>query len=352
MGDKKGAMSVSFIIGLVIVLFGFAVLLFFYYQIAQGFNVDREVCHTSVVTRGTLPSIAQDVVPLKCQTQKICISGKLIGRGNCEEFENEKSVKTIRVSNSADSLEKIERAYAMEMLDCWTMMGAGELSLYSQALAKESGFGVVYPTCVICSRVAVDEESLNEVDFSKMDLYDYMARHVVPETDKTYLQIISGKDNSGFSLKEGSFSLDINDDENVNGEFEFEDSFKLEDTPKETAILFMQISAPQHKKVFSNTFWTATGITTATGFSATGRSVAIRIAKATGLKGGVIGAALVAAGLGVQHGFVAYNRAVTASKCSVIGVGDEAVEGCSVLGVMDYETENILKYCGVVESIP
>src|SRR5437870_2209441 len=84
--NKKGEMTTTQIITFIILIVGFAIIIFVLWQIGFSGRIDRDTCHTSVVFRATLPSIggAQEYVPLKCQTQKYCITSGLIG-GNCEE---------------------------------------------------------------------------------------------------------------------------------------------------------------------------------------------------------------------------------------------------------------------------
>ena len=356
--NKKGDLSIGFIAGLIITLVGFAILLYAYYQLSFVGEIDREVCHQSVVLRATFPDLAQGYAPLKCNTEKICITGKLIGKGECGEFKNEKSYTTVRVGNNQDSLNKIQRIYAQELLSCWSTMGEGKVSLFSQGVAKNFGLGSVYPTCVICSRIAVDKKNLDKVDFSKMDLFDYMNTRLVPTTEKTYLQTLAGGNYGTISLGDSLISdeeipykdaygkdasagvyfdairgININDKENI---------------PPETAILFMQITAPEHGSVLKNTIVSLAGAGAAASLTKIGRGF---IGTITAGAGGQITAAAGAALLIYQQGNVAYQRAVSASYCDDVSIGS-ARSGCSVIRTTDYNPKDILEYCSVIESIP
>jgi len=46
------------------------------------------------------------------------------------------------------------------------------------------------------------------------------------------------------------------------------------------------------------------------------------------------------------------NRAITAGYCGDISVGREARDGCSIVRMIDYDKEDLSKYCHIVESIP
>ena len=74
--NKKGELTTGQIISIVLVLLGFAILLFVWWQLNWTGKIDRDTCHTSVVFRATLPSIGgvQEYVPLKCKAEKVCIS--------------------------------------------------------------------------------------------------------------------------------------------------------------------------------------------------------------------------------------------------------------------------------------
>ena len=347
--NKKGDISLNFLAGLIVSIVGFSLLLFVYFQIASGGEIDRQVCHESVILRATVP-LGKAYVPLKCNTAKICI----------------------RVGDNQQSLSKIEKVYAQELLSCWKTMGEGKISIFSNTVVENFGVGgEVYPSCVICSRIAVDKNSFQNVDFTKMDVFGYMNKRLVPESDKTYLQQITNNPNNvGISteiintenldsLKDKDDNLILIEDENgdkVEVKFEavelseISSEDKVENFPSETAILFMQISAPEYGTSLRNVLGVGTAGTV---FVARGTSWKI-------LKGTVgvvkqhpiIAAVTGVVFLGYQQGSVAWNRAVTASYCDDISIGKEARSGCSVVRATDYKVANILEYCQVIESIP
>lgn len=350
--DKRGDISIGFIVGVVISLLGFVILLLIYYQLNWTGSINREVCHQSVIFRGTLPSFTKDYVPLKCETAKICITGKPFGRGDCEEFKNEKSVVTIRVSNSDKGVDQIQKVYAGEILDCWSTLGEGKISLFSSALAGAGLPKSVYSSCVVCSRVAVDKASLDGVNFNNIDLYRYMNTRLVPDRQQTYFEYMSG-DGVSASVKLDD-NINIIDDQTV---FDKDTNIQLENNLDkdsnglpETAIVFTQISAPSGSQVFSNTL-TALGI-------GVGALTVLAPVKAVSLGSKVISpaglAVLAIAGvsLGGQQISVAYNRAVAATYCDDIKIGDSARSGCSSVRTLNYDAESILNYCQTIESIP
>ena len=187
-GLKKGEISASMAVGVILLVVAFGIGLLFYNQIVWKEKIDREACFNSVVNRALIPSDtpADKMVQLKCKTEKICITAGLIG-GKCAEYEGLKGITKIKIKSVSD----IEKAIAQSIVDCWGMMGEGRVSLFSQYFAKLYGIGSVYPTCVICSRVAFDMGGLAKAGITAekmttMDVDKYMSTHLVPGRNITY----------------------------------------------------------------------------------------------------------------------------------------------------------------------
>ena len=120
------------------------------------------------------------------------------------------------------------------------------------------------------------------------------------------------------------------------------------DPTKETAILFAQVtSAPGGLKPVINSAKALLGVGTASFFMAPVATVSLGSKVALNP---VMWAGLLVAGV-FQQGSAFYNRAVSASYCGDIPTANGEKEGCSVVRTVDYEVEDILKYCKVIESI-
>jgi len=362
---KKGDLPSGFVVIVVLLVIGFVILLYFLFKFLWTPTVNNEVCHQSVIIRGTAASVsllAEDYVPLKCQTAKYCITTKLIGKGNCEEFKGE-SYSSVRVKN----VEDIDQFISREILGCWKMMGEGRLSLFTQYLAKKYGvFGTVYPTCVFCSRIAFDKESLKGMDLSGINLLDYMSKHKPPESDLTYSKYF-GESKAGISFNFQNAISGITVDNNgmitavetKGAQLELtalsgEDIKKLEAKDiydKELTVMFMQISAPGYWESAKNIFKDA-------GFTAAGTVLILPVFKifktVVGIvgKGGAITLGLLAAGAVYQVGSVAHNRAVTATYCGDVSAPGEARNGCSAVRTVNYDVNSISQYCSEIESMP
>jgi hypothetical protein len=389
---KKGEMTVTTLVTLILLVLGFLIVLFLYYQLNWTGNVDTETCHQSVVFRGTMPALmgAQSYVPLKCKTKKVCITAGLLG-GKCDDFKNENGVTTVRVS----SKDQIEKFIAKDVVECWSMMGEGKVSLFSQWVAKEYGFGPVYPSCVICSRIAFDNTALLKkgIRIEDIDVTKYMMTHAIPgETNLSYYNYLTGggaKINLGDMVTSNVDQVQISEGQNAedfpsSNDFavgDLGDPKTLNNKPDEMAITFMQISGPSAGNVLQNdlklamsflgfgmaykpgSFFT-TATTTSTYKNPIIRDTLGRFAKGSGkiitktstkiatttLTKVIVVAAIVT--LGVQQVNVAANRAVTAGYCGDVSTGSESRDGCSVVRTTNYNATEIAQYCSIIESIP
>ena len=130
---KRAELSTSMLITIVILIIGFGILLFFFWQISFSQQVDKEACHTSIIFRATLPAFGgvKALVPLKCKTEKICITSRFFGQ-NCDSLKGTKGVTKMKVSKTSD----IEKVMAQSIVECWEMTGEGKVAVFSQWYAE------------------------------------------------------------------------------------------------------------------------------------------------------------------------------------------------------------------------
>lgn len=374
---KKGDISVNFFIGVVLVLIGMVILFLIVSKFFWKGTVDNEACHQSVIFRASVPNLATSYVPLKCQTEKICITAKLFG-GKCKDYGDLKGITYVRVSN----LDQVQKALAENTVNCWSMLGEGKVGLFSQYVAKNYGLGSVYPTCIICSRIAFDSDSLRDskIDLSKMDMMKYMQTHAIQGEDISYYDYLAG-DSSGAKLavneqllfpvitelkdengniigytKNGTNTILVDQltEEEIMQEIERQrNNVTLQN--HELSILFMQISAPKYGESLLNILKTGLYGGAAAGVLAPSKTFkVVRSVSAVCTKNPYVavacGAVLVAAGV-YQVNSVAANRAISASACGDVSVGAEARDGCSVVRIENYDKDSIKQYCSVIESI-
>ncbi len=285
--NKRATISVDFLITIILLIIGFVIVMIFFFNIGGTGKMDRTVCHTSVIYRATLPTLFQGYIPLKCQTNKICITSGLFTAGSCSSFAGEKGITTVRVKGGSAGEKQIAQIYSQEILDCWQTMGEGKVSLWNQWLADTYGFGSVYPTCTICTRIAFDYENLKKsgIDIENVNIQDYMATNLAPQSDLTYLEAILGAGgkfstmgldfatsttptastapisdeafNAGVGAEEKEVPSLKSDLESLKNKVTIEGlSAPINFSKDSTAVLFMQITSPSHGETTGNFFST------------------------------------------------------------------------------------------------
>jgi hypothetical protein len=206
---KRGEITSEKIIGIMLAILGFIVVsaaVFLIFGVNSISDPSDEACRLSVLTRATVPTASQSLIPLKCQTKKVCLKSSSLNpfkNDDCEQFAGEKEIKNVKVPNSPEQgSDKIEETSAQLMFDCWSMMGEGKLDLFSgqESISKVplgetvNNYLKVFenknkPKCVICSRISLSEElKNNNLILDKVDINDYLKSTQVPHSSETYLQ--------------------------------------------------------------------------------------------------------------------------------------------------------------------
>jgi hypothetical protein len=332
--NKKGELTSSQIVALVITILGFVILLIFLLVTLDLKNQSLdEVCRLSVLSRATAPTTTQSFIPLKCTTKKICLTGS----SGCEAYSGEENVADPVKVNPAleeESKTKIEQTISDAMYDCWSMMGEGKLDLFSGSTSWYNNLPVISEfqekkaSCVICSRVMVKDippEILQEVDVNK-----YLEETTFPDgSGDTYIEKLTDHEVSGFT-REFESSLEPNE-KNTN----------------EIAVLFMQIKVDES---WEEAGFDA-GLTSAAfvfgGISATGLGTIGIIPNAliSSIAGAIVG---VSAGVNTAE-----NQLIAAGRCGQFTSSSEAAKGCSVIATFDYNNvEAINNFCSIIESNP
>lgn len=341
---KTGSITINELVFIILLVLGFIILLLLLYSFEWKQTANDETCYNSIVYRATAPSLTKNYIPLKCRTNKYCITDSSSGKGNCsQDFGYIEGISNVKVSDALG----LEKFLADEIIRCWTMMGEGKVSLFASG-SQVFGLGKVYPSCIICDRVAFDKNL--KLDLSQVNLKEYMAKYKAPTKDVSYLQYL-GAEHGLITLKDKLFIDDLSESsssgENKGGEIGTPvNAQSLQQTPeelrKQTAILFMQITAPGYWNSLRNVL----GISVAGAF-VVGPPIVAKVCAS----GGWWCVGLAALGIAIQQGSVVYNREVTAGYCGD-ATAYESRSGCSVVRTVNYEPEDIAKYCKNIESVP
>lgn len=187
--NKKADMTSTQIVTIILLIAGFAIVLFLLWRFNFSGQINRTACHQSVIIRATLPDIVKDMPSLKCYTRKVCITDKLFGKGDCQEFSGG-SFDTIRVLGTTEQIRtKINVFLAREMADCWSMMGEGKVQVFARESLESN-------KCSLCSRIAFDASLKQKLNNNIKGTVDYLVNHKVSGKEVSYSKFLFNNLNS------------------------------------------------------------------------------------------------------------------------------------------------------------
>ncbi|MBU0957937.1 MAG: hypothetical protein KKF56_03970 [Nanoarchaeota archaeon] len=207
--NKKG-LTFATIVGFIVLIIGFAIVIYFYFTIGWGERIDKDTCASSVVLKAGTPDISGKKIidfPLRCKTEKICITEKdtLQGGGNCKDYTESESVAYEKVSSDSEiQVREIHQIIANAMADCWGMMGKGEFAKKDTSIFSKDLLGVktenllvsgktYQQVCVRCSRISFSEEIKEKYKRAPRipGIYWFLNGVKVPGKDFTYLNYLT-----------------------------------------------------------------------------------------------------------------------------------------------------------------
>ena len=348
--EKRGDLSSKEILTIVLVLVGLVIVLIFIFKNADIIAPSAEACRFSILTRATAPSVAQGVLPLKCQTKKICIN---LEGAKCPEFAGDKNVFSAKLTGENDYEKALEIAEvtATALYDCWNMMGEGKFDLFGNYL-KERGLAIEKNVCVICSRVAIAPDVPKELlDNPNIDVQEFMKNNYVPGTSMKYINAITNdKGVSSYNTK-GDLYGNI---KNFRPGAIRGDSEKLSSNSKEIAFVFSQIKSNDFLDNFLNLLGD-TGIVSGGTFIVTPVNT---LTKALFVIKNIKAFAIVTVAVAAAEGaFVGYNtwqsKIAVAGYCGELTTNDESnKKGCSMVQAVPYSASNINSICEQLEGSP
>jgi len=160
--EKKGQMSQTVIISIIILLLTAGILFYFIKVMPYENIVDKTACHDSVVLR----------------------SESIAGINPAQKLQYHLNCATEEIEISSVNKEQIEREIANAMYDCWWMLGEGEKNFFSETL-----IGNTY--CVICSRIKFSESAQKKIkEIKDFDLY--LQETKIPTKNITYMDYFTG----------------------------------------------------------------------------------------------------------------------------------------------------------------
>jgi hypothetical protein len=183
MRNKKGELTTTQLVTIIILIASFAVILFFIFRLNLGETTDKEICHNSVVLRGQSKI---GTGPLDCRTSYVCISGG----GECEGITATKTIE-------AETRDEVMNALAEEMASCWFMFGEGKKNNIDYVGYSWKPDFLVGTHCAICSIVEFDENVQEISEISYDVFYNYLSQ-TKKEGTQTYLNYLYGINSPDF----------------------------------------------------------------------------------------------------------------------------------------------------------
>ena len=166
--DKKGELTTTHLVGLIVLIASFAIILFFIFRLNPFDVTQAEICHNSLVLKDKGKGFIGEI---DCRSNYVCVSGN-----DCESFP---TTKNVRISSDP---QKIKKFLAEELAQCWWTFGEGKLDFSN----------VDDDTCARCSIIRFDESLSQEtpsIPLSK--LYSFLATEEF-EGEETYLSYLYG----------------------------------------------------------------------------------------------------------------------------------------------------------------
>ena len=338
---KTGELTSSQIIVLVLAVLSFIIILGWIYLFQDDSFTQDEVCKLSVLTRGTAPDRFQGSVPLKCSAKKICITEE----GDCKEnLAVEEIDKTVRLSgDTGDKAGRIEEVSAEAMYDCWDMMGQGKIDIFGKYIT----FEVPEPTCIICSRIAVDK-SVSDSVLNEVDIYDYLKRKSPSGSDKTYLELFTNEQFSTYP----TYTPDVLSKAIRTREANKDDKVINYNNGREIAFVFMQIKSKSAVTALKE-FGTDAALLVGGAYFMTPNIKGSRSKLwFNGATSRVLAyGAIIASEVTVFNAWT--SQELAAGYCGTFVTNDEkAKEGCSLVQAVPYTVNNINQLCMHLEGSP
>ena len=188
MKQKKGELATQQIVMLIILITSFAILLFLLVRLDLGKTTEKEICHNSVIARGS-SVLPEGSIPLDCRRAYVCISAD----GTCKQM-TKPDLKKVKTE------EEVYNILAEEMVTCWWMFGEGKVDYVKGDLFEQN-------YCSICSQIAFDD-SITELfgadTIDKGEFYGYLASNNVSGRGITYSEYLVKTENL-LQIHEGGF---------------------------------------------------------------------------------------------------------------------------------------------------
>lgn len=192
---RKGEITSTQLVMLIILIVSFVVVISFLYKIYNWNTlIDKESCHESIVFRSSVNFgfiKSSKIIPLKCRTEKICLS--MSGEDCVQVGKNSKENPVTKIKldkDPAKARSQIIDQLTESMRECHSMLGEGKLLFMPNNVLGGEKYWTATNYCLICSRVVLDEEARDKIgDISYAELYQALGNKALPDK-RTYLEYL------------------------------------------------------------------------------------------------------------------------------------------------------------------
>ncbi len=192
---KKAEITSGQLVLMIILIISFVIIIYFLYSI-YNWNpmIDKEACHQSIVFRSSVNwgvIKASKIIPLKCQTEKICMS---MSKDDCLQVgKNSRNNPVTTVSLDKDTVNARQQVLDQiieSMRSCHEMLGEGQLLFMPNNVLGGEKYWTGTNYCLICARIVLDEEAREKMnDISYAELYQTLGNKALPDK-KSYLEYL------------------------------------------------------------------------------------------------------------------------------------------------------------------
>jgi len=315
---KISAVEMETIIIVIIILISAVIIIGAIYLVDLTGRIDKEACHASVLARSIKYGdvVTKSTINLQCKTEHVCITLTNAGKG-CGV--NDYKYK-INPGTDDQVLNQIQEEIAGQFYDCWWMLGEGRADFFDETTLKNFGIGTTSSSCVICSVLTFDDGIKSK--FSEIDISSYLNNNKVPGKDETFLQYFTSDEGDDLLTKTELSPID---------------------TTKEYGLTFMGLRSMDIKEIAVKDLAALGLFTFASKRIPIVNWIAAKTIGALSLNAKlIIGATIFL----IQEGFTAQSIIYSAIHC------DGNMNGCSMLILSEYNSEQLGKSCSNIESIP
>lgn len=178
--NKKGELTTTQIVMVVVLIVSFAIILLFIWRLNLNKVSDQELCHKSLLLRATSP--VKEPLSIDCKTKYVCLS-----KG--ERCEQALKAEVIEINSKDD----IFQVFADEMSSCWYVVGEGHLDYASGFIGRSY--------CGICSTIYLSDSAIKELSenpsITSAELYQYLSNNKQSGKEISYFQYLYGTSTSG-----------------------------------------------------------------------------------------------------------------------------------------------------------